>query len=227
LEIVRTLNDTKFPQESQMGSPDHHPLHWDVNCDGCGSTRLLHYRYKCLRCPDYDLCAECHEDGVTGGDHERGHPFQCLLDRAARELHFAGGTIPDLCADSFTCPLCSTLGLSAGNLMDHCQAKHHMMRIPVICPLCVAVPSSHPHMVTNLANHLALWHPSSILRDQESPESRVSPLPDFPWRSLAGIGTGRATHHRLPSAQVPQVRYLAPRGTPPLATSEDLSDEEI
>ncbi|XP_016981212.1 E3 ubiquitin-protein ligase KCMF1 [Drosophila rhopaloa] len=242
-------------------------LHWNVNCDGCGTTRLIHYRYKCLRCPDYDLCSACHEGGVATGAHERGHPFQCLLDRAARELHFAGESIPDLCADSFTCPLCGQLGLSAGELIRHCQARHRAARTSVICPLCVAVPSSHPGRVSNLAGHLGLLHPASILRAPEAPPLAVgSPASGlFQWSTGGGGGTfsfggagrgaGRgvaagagagagavhqqmpsrglfspatfATHRSLPSVQMPQVRFVLPTGTPPLAAPEDLSDNDI
>ncbi|KAH8408842.1 hypothetical protein KR009_002157, partial [Drosophila setifemur] len=148
-------------------------LHWDVNCDGCGSTSLNHYRFKCLRCPDYDLCRMCHENGVSAGMHDRRHPFQCLLDRAARELHFAGEPMADLCADSFTCPVCGNLGHSAGELVKHVQTQHRSDRTSVICPLCVAVPSAHPNRLNNIAGHLAVMHPSSILRSSadENPPS--------------------------------------------------------
>jgi len=221
-------------------SPDEQYLetliHWDVNCDGCGSSRLIHYRYKCLRCPDYDLCADCHENGVTTGQHEQDHPFQCLLDRAARELFFAGEQTPDLCADSYTCPLCGGMGMSAGELMRHCQMEHRLVRLSVICPLCVAVPASHPNRVNNITTHLILWHPASPLRVPGSPSSSFAePHSEFLWPQQGleftatepSTGFGMATHHTLPSAQMPQVRFLLPRGTPPLAPSEDFSDDEI
>ncbi|XP_016951709.2 uncharacterized protein LOC108025685 [Drosophila biarmipes] len=236
----RSLKPLWACMESPLPSPDQEDLdeliHWDVNCNGCGSTRLIHYRYKCLRCPDYDLCAACHENGVASGHHEPGHPFQCLLDRAARELHFAGERTPDLCADSYTCPLCGGMGLSAGDLMRHCQMEHRLVRLSVICPLCVAVPASNPNRVNNITTHLILWHPASPSRAPASP-SRAEPLADFRWpqQGLGHMttapspetGSGTATHHTLPSAQVPQVRFLLPRGRPPLAPSEDLSDQEV
>ncbi|ALC48201.1 CG3526 [Drosophila busckii] len=141
-------------------------LHWNVKCDGCGKTNLLHYRYKCLRCTNYDLCSVCYENKVETGRHSKGHPFQCLLDRAARELFFAGQEIPDLCADSFTCPICGKMGHSVKELVKHVQAKHRGDITPVICPLCIAVPAADCMRINNLVNHVSLTHGAwmSILR---------------------------------------------------------------
>lgn len=165
-------------------------LHWDVNCDGCGSTSLVHYRYKCLRCADYDLCKVCHENGVETGGHQQEHPFQCLLDREARELHFAGEPMPGLCADSFTCPVCGEMGHSSSDLVRHVNELHHSDRTAVICPLCVALPSAHPDRLNNLAGHLAIMHPTSILRGQNA--SPIEEDPPRPLRTGGGGGGGSA-----------------------------------
>ncbi|XP_034489609.1 uncharacterized protein LOC117793407 [Drosophila innubila] len=139
-------------------------LHWDVTCDGCEKTNLVGYRYKCLRCDNYDLCSECYESELETADHSRNHPFQCLLDRAARELHFNGAEIPDLCADSFTCPICGKMGHAAKELVKHVQSKHLGDNTPVICPLCAAVPSADTLRMSNLVNHMTVMHGTSILR---------------------------------------------------------------
>ncbi|XP_068154803.1 E3 ubiquitin-protein ligase KCMF1 [Drosophila tropicalis] len=138
--------------------------HWNVHCNGCGTGNLVYYRYKCLRCEDFDLCADCHESKVEIGDHKSTHPFQCLLDRAARELFFAGEPIPELCADSFTCPICGEMGHTRKDLIKHAQSKHQGDCTAVICPLCVTLASTHPEWVINIVGHLNLHHGEGILR---------------------------------------------------------------
>ena len=34
-------------------------MHLGINCNGCEGS-ICGPRYKCLVCPDYDLCKECH-----------------------------------------------------------------------------------------------------------------------------------------------------------------------
>lgn len=46
-----------------------------VRCDGCNADPITGTRYKCLQCPDYDLCAKCEAQGTHGGQH----PPHCLL----------------------------------------------------------------------------------------------------------------------------------------------------
>lgn len=187
---------------------------WEVTCDGCQTWGMVSYRYKCLRCEDFDLCAACHERGLVAVGHDQSHPFQCLMDRATRELHFAGEPIPELCADSFTCPVCGEMGHSAEELVAHVQARHPDARTDVICPLCVAVPLAHPARVSNIVSHLSTMH-------------RFRPSEGF---RMPEVDT-TATVHTLPSAQVPQVRFILPTGlrlaNPHLALPEDLSDTEV
>lgn len=38
-------------------------VHVGVNCDGCNVMPISGKRYKCLTCPDYDLCSDCQSKG--------------------------------------------------------------------------------------------------------------------------------------------------------------------
>ncbi|XP_022225928.2 E3 ubiquitin-protein ligase KCMF1-like [Drosophila obscura] len=141
------------------------PTHWAINCDGCNTGSISRYRYKCLRCADYDLCQACFEAKAVTLQHQSGHPMQCLLDDEAKMLHFAGEPMPVLSADSFTCPVCGAMGHSDVELAKHVDDEHRDDRSLVICPLCVAVPEAHPERL-NIWKHVRARHLAapSILR---------------------------------------------------------------
>ncbi|KXS21139.1 hypothetical protein M427DRAFT_51410 [Gonapodya prolifera JEL478] len=42
-------------------------VHRGTRCDGCGVTPIVGVRYKCINCPNFDLCEEC-EERVEAGD---------------------------------------------------------------------------------------------------------------------------------------------------------------
>eukprot|EP00439_Symbiodinium_sp_Y106_P087091 s29_g39.t1 len=62
--------------------------HPGVHCDGCGATPLLGPRFKCVSCPDYDLCGVCYANRLHlhGGDCDT-HDFTCNLSEATHPLH--------------------------------------------------------------------------------------------------------------------------------------------
>lgn len=40
-------------------APKSHHIHFGVTCDNCEAGPIIGFRYKCLECDDFDLCAAC------------------------------------------------------------------------------------------------------------------------------------------------------------------------
>ena len=59
------------------------PLHDGVACDHCHTSPVAGVRYKCVACPDYDLCSQC----VTINDTEGFHPANHVFFRIAQPSH--------------------------------------------------------------------------------------------------------------------------------------------
>merc|ERR1712054_265644 len=68
-------------------------VHWGVVCDGCDGP-VVGPRYKCLVCPDYDLCATCEARGLHAHHKMIRLPAPCK--RAAPRCHLARQVNPIL-----------------------------------------------------------------------------------------------------------------------------------
>merc|ERR1712223_2366688 len=68
-------------------------VHWGVVCDGCDGP-VVGPRYKCLVCPDYDLCATCESRGLHVHHKMIRLPAPCK--RVAPRCHLARQANPIL-----------------------------------------------------------------------------------------------------------------------------------
>lgn len=176
-------------------------VHEGVTCNACRRADFRGKRYKCLICYDYDLCETCYEEGVTEAAHKDDHAVQCILTPADFELYYAGE--PAHQPQSFTCPLCATMGFTLAGLRDHVSSEHIEDTTRVVCPVCAATPGgAQNHVTGDLAGHLITGHARSIddLDDDESASQRPQRVSEFrfgetpvpggqPQRQLPPTGT--------------------------------------
>lgn len=135
--------------------------HEGVSCDSCLKGNFRGRRYKCLICYDYDLCANCYENGATTTRHTAEHPMQCILTRSDFELYYGNEAITLEQAQSFTCPYCGKMGLTETTLQEHVTSEHSDSSVEVVCPVCAASPGGDPNHVTDdFSAHLTLEHRS-------------------------------------------------------------------
>ena len=55
---------------ASTSTDDEGAVHQNIICDCCNTNPIIGYRFKCVVCTDYDLCAKCESRGV----HKR-HDF--------------------------------------------------------------------------------------------------------------------------------------------------------
>jgi next-to-BRCA1 protein 1 len=53
----------------KLKEPARRDIHYGVTCDGCGVKPIEGVRYKCLDCPNFDLCSACEEKNQHPSDH--------------------------------------------------------------------------------------------------------------------------------------------------------------
>lgn len=136
--------------------------HEGVSCDACMRGNFKGRRFKCLKCYDYDLCANCYEAGATTPRHSVDHPMQCILTRADFELYYGGESLASDQPQAFTCPFCGRMGLTEAVLTEHVTAEHSDSVTEVVCPVCAAHPGGDPNLLTDdFSVHLQMQHRAS------------------------------------------------------------------
>lgn len=172
--------------------------HEGVSCDSCLKSNFNGRRYKCLICYDYDLCADCYEEGVTSTRHSVDHPMQCILTRSDIELFFGGEMLNSEQPQSFTCPYCKKMGFSDSTLLEHVSSEHTETSLEVVCPVCAGLPGGEPNLVTDdFGGHLTLEHrngPRELLSflDEPSAIRHGGGVRRIPGRTLGGPRSRRS-----------------------------------
>ncbi|KAJ8297990.1 hypothetical protein KUTeg_024521 [Tegillarca granosa] len=58
----------ELPREANLDDDSKGQIHPGIVCDGCEGP-VCGVRYKCMVCPDYDLCSTCEGSGIHGEHH--------------------------------------------------------------------------------------------------------------------------------------------------------------
>lgn len=185
--------------------------HEGVSCDSCLKSNFSGKRYKCLICFDYDLCADCYEEGATSTRHSTDHPMQCLLTRTDMDMYFGGEMLNSEQPQSYTCPYCKKMGFSDASLIEHVGAEHTDTGLEVVCPVCAGLPGGEPNLVTDdFAGHLTLEHrtgPRDLISFLDEPSAiRHGGVRRIPGRALGGTRSRRSNMHFSSSALSPSGR---------------------
>jgi len=87
-QSMHTVEEQTAAAAGDTAAAAANTVHLGVICDGCNAAPIVGRRFKCLQCPDYDLCEACH--ARRGELHEGDHSFQCM-DQAVRGCPWGKG----------------------------------------------------------------------------------------------------------------------------------------
>jgi hypothetical protein len=94
-EEIKEITEQEVQSSLQIPQKTVHP---SIICDGCNMAPIIGVRYKCVQCPDYDLCENCEAKGV----HQE-HTFVKVKspDQAhiARDVNLSNAVVVDVPAE--------------------------------------------------------------------------------------------------------------------------------
>lgn len=79
----REVPAVDFKRMRVGGSDSRHFL---VTCDSCGAQDIRGPRFRCVHCPDFNMCAKC--DLEASGTHTAEHVFEIMFIPEQRYNHF-------------------------------------------------------------------------------------------------------------------------------------------
>ncbi|TPX33037.1 hypothetical protein SmJEL517_g03970 [Synchytrium microbalum] len=122
---------------------------YGVACDGCGRNSFPGSRFICTSCPDYDLCARCHERSAS--IHDTTHKFEKIADPGAvhkqvscdgcNARNFGGPRFKCThCPDFDLCIRCFTKGLAHPEKHQFRKIELNVARSPELVTLASPAP---------------------------------------------------------------------------------------
>lgn len=179
---VRKLYVTVHSESAQQHGEGQYQQHAGVTCDGC-QKEVEGFRYKCVQCPDYDLCATCESKGL--------HPEHCMIRLpvpVSWRHHFGRRLAHHLAKAVHKSGAYSGLESKAGHGPGRpCRGKHHGGR-----------HNGGPSWLETLATYLNEW---SNLPGEEDPQAK---------KDTAGPSTSKQQEsgERMEDVQVQYLRNI-------------------
>merc|ERR1712137_887667 len=71
--IIASLQEGKPVDQTQLAkraSVSVETMHLNIICDSCGTANFKGRRYKCIVCPDFDLCETCEKTNSQSSNVE-------------------------------------------------------------------------------------------------------------------------------------------------------------
>ncbi|XP_034666616.1 uncharacterized protein LOC117900373 [Drosophila subobscura] len=98
--------------------------HENVVCRGCSKMGFSGRCYRCLCCPNFDICADCYDLDFTTESHLFDHPVKCMYTPSDVELYFGGEYISSDPPQSYRCPYCKLWGFNEATFLEHISGMH-------------------------------------------------------------------------------------------------------
>ncbi|XP_077528495.1 E3 ubiquitin-protein ligase KCMF1-like [Haemaphysalis longicornis] len=194
-----------------QGTADRTHFHDGVTCNACSRSNFRGKRYKCLNCYHYNLCETCYDAGAHDQFHKLEHAMQCILTAMDYNIYFGGETATQ--PQSFTCPMCATMGYTLNQLGTHVWSQHSGNDLHVVCPVCAATSGGDPiNLRGDLATHLTFDHATSLGQMLDQPPRR-----SLQRAALTGV---------LGNVGAP-ARALLPQRPPPTVSAPHASSPDV
>ncbi|GFG32783.1 hypothetical protein Cfor_10350 [Coptotermes formosanus] len=176
---VRKLYVTVQSGSAEQHGEGQHQQHVGVTCDAC-QKEVEGFRYKCIQCPDFDLCATCESKGL--------HPEHCMIRLpvpVSWRHHFGRRLAHHLAKAAHKGGACSGLEFKTGHGQSRpFSGRHHGGR-----------RNGGPSWLETLAAYLSDW---SNLPGEEDPQAK---------RDTAEPSTSKQQESGEPMEEV-HVQYL-------------------